>query len=442
MPDFNFAQGNRKREEETSTPAGWRQTTGQQRPVSAHPQGSSDAYSAAPERSLRDAVDSQAGAASKAGPAASGMTGRTMRQSPSGSVLDKYPEHDLSRLTAGTAATGHPSPLDSSAGPGPSAPSGTSEPTATAEDHNDALYSNNTAGGSMSSSSGRGPLITILAIVLLLILIAFVWHVNPWPSLKERIAGFFGAKETGTSVVEGQPPAAPAEAEDADAADAAEMRSWDFFLQVSSWKELGRADLDAERYRAQGFDVIVESEFLPSKGGTWYRVRLGPYESSKAAREVLASGAGVLPNGAYVDSVRLAEDQPIAAPQQDPGSAPAEKRGVRSSSAPAGGAQRTPGQRMAGQRLPGRDFSVVDEPMSGWAVKVSSLKAEELARGEARRLLEQGYPSFITRKSIGGTTWYRVLVGPFSDKRDADRYQQLLNVTYGNDAYTIDLSAE
>jgi len=157
---------------------------------------------------------------------------------------------------------------------------------------------------------------------------------------------------------------------------------------------------------------------------------------------VLASGAGVLPKGAYVDSVRLAEDQPIAAPQQDPGSAPAEERGVRSSPAPAGGAQRTPGQRMAGQRLPGRDFSVVDEPMSGWAVKVSSLKAEELARGEARRLLEQGYPSFITRKSIGGTTWYRVLVGPFSDKRDADRYQQLLNVTYGNDAYTIDLSAE
>lgn len=284
----------------------------------------------------------------------------------------------------------------------------------------------------MKSSPGKGPLFAILAIVVLLILVAFLWHINPWPSLKERIAGLFGGKETESSVIQTEKPEAPA-----DAVEASELRSWDFFLQVSSWKELGRADLDAERYRTQGFDVIVESEFIPTKGGTWYRVRLGPYESSRAARDILASNAAMLPKGAYVDSIRLAEDQPVAAPPQDSEPESARERGTQPRPTLNDGARGgyTP-------RLPGKDFSVVDEPMSGWAVKVSSLKSEDLARDEARRLLAQGYPSFITRKSIGGTIWYRVLVGPFSGKRDAERYQQLLNVTYGNDAYTIDLSAE
>jgi cell division protein FtsN len=426
VPDFNFAKGNRKRDEETSTPAGWRQTTGQQRPVSAHPQGSaSDAFSTAPERSPRHTADAAGSTDAHAGagsdrPAGS-AAGRSAPQSPRGSVLYKYPEHDLSRLTASAAAA---PPV--SAAPSPSAPT---KPT---DAPDDALLSTRIAGGSMKSSPGKGPLFAILAIVVLLILVAFLWHINPWPSLKESIAGFFGGKETESSVITAEKPEAPA-----DVVEASELRSWDFFLQVSSWKELGRADLDAERYRTQGFDVIVESEFIPTKGGTWYRVRLGPYESSQAARDILASNAAILPKGAYVDSIRLAEDQPVAAPPRDSGPESARERGTQSRTSPSDGARTG-----YTTRLPGKDFSVVDEPMSGWAVKVSSLKTEDLARGEARRLLAQGYPSFITRKSIAGTIWYRVLVGPFSGKRDAERYQQLLNVTYGNDAYTIDLSAE
>ena len=177
--------------------------------------------------------------------------------------------------------------------------------------------------------------------------------------------------------------------------------------------------------------MVVESEFIPARGGTWYRVRLGPYETGDVARAQIAENANLLPAGVYVDSVRLSEDTPVSAPPP-----PDNHTGKRTATTPAAV---TPD---AASRLPGRDFEVIDEPMTGWAVKVSSLKDAHLARQEARKLLQQGYPSFITRKTIGGTNWYRVLVGPFNDKADANRYQQLLNVTYGNDAYTIDLSAE
>ncbi len=344
-----------------------------------------------------------------------------------GSVLDKYPERDLSHLTgAGAAAprSGGVPPPPPDTVPDESGFADPVTPDADAiHEGESSPVSTDAAEAKMSSSSSKGPLIAFLTIAAILILVAFIWHINPWPSLKDRIAGLFRTEEPAT--VQSVPAAGPSATESEPEPT---LRAWDFFLQVSSWKELGQADLDAERYRAQGFDAIVESEFIPSKGGTWYRVRLGPYESSTAAREFLAANAAALPKGIYLDSVRLSEEVPMAPAPASVGTG-SQKQSPRSS------------RTGTAAQIPGRDFEVIEEPMSGWAVKVSSLKSEDLARQEARKVLEQGYPSFITRKRISGITWYRVLVGPFSDKRDADRYQQLLNVTYGNDAYTVDLSA-
>ncbi|MBE0646095.1 MAG: SPOR domain-containing protein [Bacteroidetes bacterium] len=432
MPDFNFAKGNSKREEETSSSSAGQQPTGQQRPVSAHPQaGLSDDLQASPERSSHPISGAPVQGSSNPGTAAQRPSppapGATKPRR--GSVLDKYPERDLSRLTAtGTSA----SPADPLPETVPQHDDTADSDSAAADQAEFSAgdtpppVSTTATEGSMSTSSSKGPLIAFLTIAALLIIVAFIWHVNPWPALKDSIAGFFGQGKT-----EVQKPASEALAPASETETAPTMRAWDFFVQVSSWKALGQADLDAERFRAQGFDVVVESEFIPAKGGTWYRVRLGPYESSSAAREILASGAGVLPKGVYVDSVRLTEDQPMT-----PAPAAQKAKTRRPGSTPQTAAE------SGNPRLPGRDFEVIDEPMSGWAVKVSSLKSEDLARQEARKILAQGYPSFITRKNIGGMTWYRVLVGPFSEKRDADRYQQLLNVTYGNDAYTVNLSID
>ncbi|MFA6233989.1 MAG: hypothetical protein WC824_07345, partial [Bacteroidota bacterium] len=57
MPDFNFARGNSKRDEGSSASRGAQQSTGQQRPVSAHPQGgASDPLSATPQRTSHSAA--------------------------------------------------------------------------------------------------------------------------------------------------------------------------------------------------------------------------------------------------------------------------------------------------------------------------------------------------------------------------------------------------
>ena len=279
-------------------------------------------------------------------------------------------------------------------------------------------------GAAGSGPSSKWPLIALIAVVLFLLLIAFIWHINPWPSVREGISDLFRADETvevPVTTETGQDAAAEAEPDVA-------MRSWDYFLQVSSWKDLGKADLDAERYRAQGLDVIVESEYIPAKRGTFYRVRLGPYASAEEARQVGETHASILPSGVFLDSARLGEDEYLYSDTEAP--APAAEQQHRSE----------PRQERREALPGGAEFDLLDQPLSGWAVKVSSFKQNDIARSEAERLLAQGYPSFITRKSINGTTWYRVLVGPFSEKQDADRYMELLNVTYGNEAYTVNLS--
>lgn len=422
MPSFNFAKGKPETDEQRPAADTRHETTGRQRPVDPHSPGqNSDAMNASPTRS-----PGTANAADHSG----------------GSILDKYPPRDLSHLTGTPVASSMPAAAQDDGGAGRSPiPDGNAvaqdADAATARRSDDP--SPTVAEKPMRNSSGKGPLAAILAIVLFLVIVAFIWHVNPWPPLKDGITGLFRKSPApGTEVP--PPPAAVSQ-------DDIPMRSWDYFIQVSSWRELTKADLDAERFRAQGFPTIVESEYLSAKGGTWYRVRLGPFESAADARAQLAANAGALPTGAYVDSVRLAEDQPVrdGSATADPTSATGAPTSARNTTAREPARARLASDASAdggGTRIPGRNFEVIDEPMSGWAVKVSSLKSVALARDEARLLLQQGYPSFITRKNLGGTAWYRVLVGPFTDRADADRYQQLLNVTHGNDAYTVNLANE
>jgi hypothetical protein len=253
VPDFNFAKGNSKRDEHTS--------------------GASDPNNA----------------------------GGSARQ-PDRSVLDKYPQRDLSRLTGPDAPSAAGASVSASPDSGGQSMQGsTVAPPPAGNTPADATSDGGASGGthesttsveegSMAGRSGNGPLIAIMSVVILLVIVAFIWHVNPWPGLKDALAGLFTSKPPAPTEVTSEPAATVTDEEAVPA-----MRSWDFFIQVSAWKELAKADLDAERFRAQGYGVIVESEFIPAKGGTWYRVRLGPFESSDEARAMLAQSAGVLP---------------------------------------------------------------------------------------------------------------------------------------------------
>lgn len=411
MPEFNFAKGNTRTPKDLeSTEAPRISETGRSRPVSAHQADELPYELHEPPRRESVSAAPTGTAPTRSAPAASEH---------SGSLLDKYPKRDFSHLTDPAGTQRSPEATAPEVSAFADTVSSESEPS------QEEITMPGTADRSQRSTS-RTPLIVIGSVVIFLVLLAFIWHLNPYPPIKDAIAGFFSRK-----AVETAPAPAPAVAsgEEADT-EGATLRSWDYYLQVSSWKELVKADQEAERFRSQGLDVAVESEPIPSRGGTYYRVRLGPYESAEAAYAAAAGSPGIVPADAFLDSVRLSEDVPVASTTPAP-SRPLRQRGVAS------GEERTAKDDLTHWR---KDFGVVDEPLSGYAVQVSSLRSVDVARIEARKMVEQGYPAFITRANVGTSSWYRVLVGPFNSRNDADKYARLINVTFGNEAYTIDLS--
>jgi cell division septation protein DedD len=416
VPEFNFAKGKSGApKKEQSAPAPQRSETGPTRPVSADHVGDELPFELAetPTRRTQPAQPESAPTPKNAAADTGSNAG--------GSVLDKYPRRDLSHLTSSQevreAAT---STSGTEAEPPPD------DDPLTQEILNSKESSEMASSTTPARSSTSWPIIIIGSVVVLLVLVALIWHLNPYPPLREAIAGLFTNKSTESAIV----PETVAEQHEGTEESEPEMRSWDYFVQVSSWKELMKADQEAEKFRSAGLDVAVESEALSKRGGTFYRIRLGPYESAEAAFAAAAAHPGLVPADAFLDSVRLTESVPVAVESPNSGR-PARMRDGASREA------QEVDDDIARWR---KDFGIVDEPLSGYAVQVSSLRSVDVARVEARKMVEQGYPAFITRATVGSATWYRVLVGPFNTRVDADKYTQLINVTFGNEAYTVDLS--
>ncbi|PKL82329.1 MAG: hypothetical protein CVV24_10580 [Ignavibacteriae bacterium HGW-Ignavibacteriae-3] len=60
-----------------------------------------------------------------------------------------------------------------------------------------------------------------------------------------------------------------------------------YSLQISSWPTRSRADVEMNRLRGLGFNAVIVEANLPQKGGTWYRVRVGPFKSEQEANDFL-----------------------------------------------------------------------------------------------------------------------------------------------------------
>lgn len=58
-----------------------------------------------------------------------------------------------------------------------------------------------------------------------------------------------------------------------------------YCFQVSSFRTRLRAEQDAEKYRRQGANVFIVEANLPELDGTWYRVRIGYFNTLTEARE-------------------------------------------------------------------------------------------------------------------------------------------------------------
>jgi hypothetical protein len=59
-----------------------------------------------------------------------------------------------------------------------------------------------------------------------------------------------------------------------------------------------------------------------------------------------------------------------------------------------------------------------------YTVQVASLRSEASAHRIANRLIKKGYDAFIATSAYGSGTWYRVRVGNFKQKSDANKIAQ------------------
>ena len=62
-------------------------------------------------------------------------------------------------------------------------------------------------------------------------------------------------------------------------------KSYNF--QASSWRVKATAEQEVQRLRSLNFNAYLVEAYLPQKGGTWYRVRIGPFNSENATRQFM-----------------------------------------------------------------------------------------------------------------------------------------------------------
>ncbi len=60
-------------------------------------------------------------------------------------------------------------------------------------------------------------------------------------------------------------------------------------------------------------------------------------------------------------------------------------------------------------------------PKAMWTVQAAATNDQVQALVSARQLRTQGYEASTMQEEVGGTTWYRVQVGKFKDKREAQK---------------------
>lgn len=56
-----------------------------------------------------------------------------------------------------------------------------------------------------------------------------------------------------------------------------------FCFQVSSWKSKSLAEREVERLKRRGIDAVIHQMYIPQKGGTWFRVRVGYFATRDEA---------------------------------------------------------------------------------------------------------------------------------------------------------------
>ena len=59
-----------------------------------------------------------------------------------------------------------------------------------------------------------------------------------------------------------------------------------YCVQVSSWRARAKAESEAKRLESDGYNAFIVIAELPELDGTWYRVRVGYYNTFDEANRI------------------------------------------------------------------------------------------------------------------------------------------------------------
>ncbi|MBL0174579.1 MAG: SPOR domain-containing protein [Ignavibacteria bacterium] len=281
--------------------------------------------------------------------------------------------------------------------------------------------------------SRRGPVITFAVIAALLLALSFLWFFEPFPVLKQKLERLVGTRPApvqprvavssrtapvNTTAAAGQ--RAGASPAGATVDSTIPQGDWDYFVQVASSPRNPDAQVIANTLKRRGIAARTEPEFVQRQRRTFYRVKAGPYLTSAQA-ETMRDSLRRTWRDAFVDSARYEaylHENPsplVLQPEQ-------------------GGALHT-------RKSPGAAKAV---PLTarGFGIRVSAFQQKQTAQSEMRALLARGYPAFLTSKATPSGVWYRVYVGPFPTRPEADTYAGSIRSKINSSAYVVDFSSE
>lgn len=82
------------------------------------------------------------------------------------------------------------------------------------------------------------------------------------------------------------------------------------------------------------------------------------------------------------------------------------------------------------------DYDIPSQPAgSGYTVQVASCESKEFARHLIKTYTDRGYEPYMTQVEVGGQTYYRIRIGNFSSKGEADRLKAELIDKYSISAW-------
>jgi len=149
-----------------------------------------------------------------------------------------------------------------------------------------------------------------------------------------------------------------------------------FSILISSNKNINSAVEDISRLKKLGHDAFYRDDSIKGKG-KWYRVYVGKYESKGEAKE----------EAKRLKKAGLLSDYSIKALDETT------KKAFRD-----------------------RDLGT-----KGYYLHVSSFKINIYAEEECRKLEKYGFKTLITPEEVLGKKWFRVYIGTFHDKQEAQK---------------------